>query len=198
MWKLLLLLLVGTICAQESGDYEQENDEQLIKVATNEDHFHESFDEFHNEDESGEEDLSLNQESDMEPDFTEKAEYSVCSDNGNCKYHVSQQSSGFHTASTSCRNLSGNLSSVHSFDENSNLQRLLKRSLKNSHYVWIGVWKKGTLSNYRNLDGSDLDYVRWGCGQRKFLGEWCVAMNTNNGQWFSYKCSTQLPFVCTY
>ncbi|KAM4031607.1 proteoglycan 3-like [Anomaloglossus baeobatrachus] len=199
MWKLLLLLLVGTACAQESGDYEQENDEQLIKVATNEDHFHESSDEFHNEEESGEEDLSLSQESDhMEPDFTEKAEYSVCSGNGKCQYHAFRSSLTYHKALGACRNRRGYLSSIHSYSENNNLQKLLKRSVNNSRYVWIGVYKRGTFSSYKNLDGSELDYVHWGCGQRKIFGQRCVAMNTKSGQWFSFRCHTKLPFVCTY
>ncbi|XP_073537348.1 snaclec purpureotin subunit beta-like [Phyllobates terribilis] len=198
MWKLLLLLLVGTACAQESGDYEQENGDQLMKVATNEDNIHELFDEY-NEDELDEEDLSLSQESDhIEPDFTEKAEHTACPDKGTYKYHIFQESSDFHIATNFCHNRSGNLSSVHNFDENSYLQSLLKESVKNTKYAWLGVWKKGSFSNYRNLDGSNLDYVNWGSGQRKLIGEWCVAMKTNTGQWFTHKCNKQLPFVCTY
>ncbi|XP_069608919.1 C-type lectin-like [Ranitomeya imitator] len=194
MWRLLLLLLVGTACAQESGDYEQENDDQLIKVAANEDNFYKSFDEYYNEDEMDEEDLSLSQYSDHSD-----AEHAACPDKGTSKYHIFEESTGFYAANDFCRNHSGDLSSVHSLDENNDLQRLLKESVKNTKNVWLGVWKKNLLSQYRNIDGSDLDYVNWGKGQRKLIGEWCVAMNTNSGRWVSHKCNTSIfPFVCTY
>ncbi|XP_073537361.1 bone marrow proteoglycan-like [Phyllobates terribilis] len=199
MWKLLLLLLVGTACAQESGDYEQENNDQLIKVDTNEDNINELFNEDNDEDELDEEDLSLNEESDhIETDFTEKAEDAACPNKGTCGYHVFTKPRCFPRARKICRRRRGNLSSLHSCTANSYLQCFLKKSVRNSGYVWIGVWKNKSCRPYRTIDGSKLNYDNWACNQRKSRGHWCVAMCVSTGKWYSFRCRHRLPFVCTY
>ncbi|XP_077113670.1 bone marrow proteoglycan-like isoform X2 [Ranitomeya variabilis] len=186
MWKLLLLLLVGTACAQESGDYEQENDDQLIKVATNEDNIHELLDEDNDEDE-------------LDEDFTEKAENEACPHNGTChQYHVFTQLHCFNKAKEICRCRRGNLSSTHSCTANSNLQQYLKINARNFSYVWIGVWKNTLCDPYSTVDGSKLNYANWACNQNKTSGRWCVAMCVNTGKWYSFGCNKRLPFVCTY
>ncbi|XP_073414905.1 bone marrow proteoglycan-like [Dendrobates tinctorius] len=202
MWKLLLLLLVGTTCAQESGEsgnFEQEIDDQFIKVATNEDNIHELLDEDSNEDEMDEEDLSLSQEIDqIEPDFTKKAEDEACPDKGTCGYHVVTKPHCFTKAMKICRCRTGNLSSLHCSTANSQLQCFLKKNVRNSGYVWIGVWKNKLCRPYHTVDGSNLNYTNWACNQKKARGRWCVAMCVNTGKWYSFHCRQRLPFVCTY
>ncbi|XP_069608928.1 bone marrow proteoglycan-like isoform X2 [Ranitomeya imitator] len=198
MWKLLLLLLVGTACAQESGDYEQEND-QLIKVATNEDNIHELLDEDNDEDELDEEDLSLSQEIDqIELDFTEKAENEACPHNGTCHYRVFTKPHCFNKAKKICRSHRGNLSSVHSCTANRDLQWYIKLKASNVRYAWIGVWKSKLCRPYSTVDGSKLNYANWACNQNKTRGRWCVAMCVNTGKWYSFSCHKRLPSVCTY
>ncbi|XP_075705362.1 proteoglycan 3-like [Rhinoderma darwinii] len=201
MLSLLLLLLVGTTFAQESGDYAEENFDQLIKVTNDEGNNFESFDEANDEkeDECDENGLSLSQESDnIEPDVTEKAEDAVCPDKGTCSYHVFFASRTFQRARRICRCRRGNLSSIHSYGTNNFLRRFLRKTCRNISYVWIGVWKRNTCFPYRNIDRSRLDYANWASGQRKSYGRWCVAMNLHTGQWFSLRCRTRLPFLCTF
>ncbi|KAM4031681.1 bone marrow proteoglycan-like [Anomaloglossus baeobatrachus] len=204
MWRFLLLLLVGTAFAQESGesgDFDQkDDDDQLIKVPNNEVNNvnNESFDEEDDEEEL-DEDLSLSQEIDeIEPDFTEKADSAACPDKGTCGYHVFSQPRCFQGARRTCRHRRGNLSTLHSSQANSYLQCFLKRSVRNSSFVWIGVWKNKSCRPYRTIDGSKWNYANWGCNQRKARGRWCVAMCTRSGKWYSFRCKKRLPFVCTY
>ncbi|CAJ0942935.1 unnamed protein product [Ranitomeya imitator] len=129
------------------GDYEQEND-QLIKVATNEDNIHELLDEDNDEDELDEEDLSLSQEIDqIELDFTEKAENEACPHNGTCHYRVFTKPHCFNKAKKICRSHRGNLSSVHSCTANRDLQWYIKLKASNVRYAWIGVWKSKLLAS---------------------------------------------------
>ncbi|XP_044154772.1 bone marrow proteoglycan-like [Bufo gargarizans] len=199
MWGLLLLLLVGTTFAQESGDYAQDNSDQLIKAANEDDDNFESFDIDDDEDEFNYKDLSLGQESVcIKPNFTEKAEGVMCPDKGTCSHHIFITPNCFGKAQRICRCRRGNLSSIHNAGSNNNLQCFLKKSCRNISYVWIGVWKKNSCFPYGNVDRSRLNYTNWACGENKTHGEWCVAMNVQTGQWFTLKCSTQLPFVCTF
>ncbi|XP_073537346.1 proteoglycan 3-like [Phyllobates terribilis] len=190
MWKLLLLLVVGTTLAQESGDYPQEIDDQLLRVAN---------DEYNDENELDEEDLSVNEESDcIEPDFTEKAEDAACPNKATCSYHIFFRPRRFYRATRVCRNWRGDLSSIHSSKINSYLQRFLRGIVKNSSYVWIGIWKKKTRRSYWNIDGTKWSYTNFAAKQRKSSGRWCVAMNINSGKWYSLNCQTELPFICAF
>ncbi|KAM4031389.1 uncharacterized protein ACNLHF_018854 isoform 2-T2 [Anomaloglossus baeobatrachus] len=143
MWKLLLLLFAGAAFAQESGNYPEEIDDQFIKAASDEDDFFsEPYDQYN---ELDEEDLSLDEESHhIKPNFTEKAEDAACPNKATCSYHVFFRHRRFYRATRVCRNWRGDLSSIHSSRINSFLQRFVKGIVKNSSYVWIGIWKKKT------------------------------------------------------
>ncbi|XP_073537347.1 bone marrow proteoglycan-like [Phyllobates terribilis] len=193
MWKLLLLLLVGTVCAQESGDHDQENN-RMIKVS---DKFHESIEEYNDEKGSWGEDLSLGQDSDhIKPNFT--VENAACADKGKCVYQLFTTSNCYNDAEKVCRNWSGHLTSIHSFRENSVVQGYLMRYIRNSSYVWIGIWKPNACRPYQNIDGSKWNYSNWESRQQRSSGHWCVAMDISNGMWYSFHCRTRLSFVCTY
>ncbi|XP_040292215.1 bone marrow proteoglycan-like [Bufo bufo] len=199
MWGLLLLLLVGTTFAQGSGDYVQDNSDQLIKAANEDDDNFESFDTDDYEDEFNDKDLSLGQESVcIKPNFTEKAEGVMCPDKGTCGYHIFFSPRRFGKAQKICRCRRGNLSSIHNAGSNNNLLCFLRRTCRNISYVWIGVKKRNSCFPYGNVDGSRLNYTNWACGQNRRHGKWCVAMNVQTGQWFTLKCRTRLPFVCTF
>ncbi|XP_069835428.1 regenerating islet-derived protein 3-alpha-like [Dendropsophus ebraccatus] len=193
MLSLLLLLLVGTTFAQESGDFAPENSDQLTKVV-NDEKFHESFDDFYAEEKSDEED----QESDhIEPDFTIKAVDDVCPNRGTCHYHAFLSPKAFFNAQNACRRAGGNLSSIHNRATNAFLTTFMKKAA-NSNFVWIGVWKPSSSSTYWNLDESPLNYTNWQYGKRKTSGQWCTAMNIRTGRWWSVNCNARLPFLCTY
>ncbi|XP_069611886.1 proteoglycan 3-like [Ranitomeya imitator] len=187
MWKLLLLLVVGTTLAQESGAYPQKADDQLLTVGNNE---------FHCENELDEEDLSRNEESDhIKPDFTRKAD-AACPNKATCSYHVFLSPRRFYRAMRVCRNWRGDLTSIHCSKVNRYLQTFFKEIVKKFYYVWIGVWKSETYNAYQNIDGTILSYTNFDANQRKSSGQWCVAMNINSGKWYSLSCETELPFVC--
>lgn len=195
MLGLLLLLLVGTTLAQESGDYAQENAEELMMAANEEDdNIAETFDDAYDEEECDDKDPSLR----IEPDATVEAEDADCPDKGKCGFHVFSSPRPFLKAQRTCRCRRGNLASIHNCGKNGYLRELVRKTCTNVTYVWIGVWKRRRCSPYRNVDRSSLNYTNWACGQRKSRGRWCTAMNTQTGQWFSFSCRTRLPFVCSY
>ncbi|XP_075113714.1 proteoglycan 3-like [Leptodactylus fuscus] len=211
MLRLLLLLLVGIAFAQESGDDVQENFvDKLKKVADDDgDNIQDSVDGVEGEDETeddeedddqcDEKDLSLTEENhQLEPNFSEKAEASECPDKGSCGYHVFCRPRFFRGAQCFCRRRRGNLSSIHNNCANHHLAGILRRTISNSAFVWIGVIKRCRHVPYRNVDGSCLNYTNWACGNPKRRRRWCVAMNRFTGQWVSLRCKTRLPFVCTY
>ncbi|KAM4032691.1 C-type lectin BpLec-like [Anomaloglossus baeobatrachus] len=193
MWKLLLLLLVGMIYAQESGDYAQKNN-QMIK-----DKFHGSFEEYKDEDGPDGEDFSLGQDSDrIKPDFTVKAEDDACPDKVKCVYQLFTTHKSYNDAEKVCRNWSGHLTSIHHFKSNSFVQGYLMKHIRNNSYVWIGVWKPYANGSYCNIDGRKLDYTNFEYNHQRVKGRWCVAMDISNGLWYSFHCRSQLAFVCTY
>ncbi|KAG8544390.1 hypothetical protein GDO81_022584 [Engystomops pustulosus] len=201
MFTFLLLLLVGTALAQESGDSVPETFiDKLDKAAGDEvDVIDKTFDKDYGEEKWDEEDLSLNEEDErMEPEISEKAEDSECPNKGTCRYHVFRQPRPFGCAHRICRCRRGNLSSIHSCSANTGLANVLKRTCLNASFVWIGVIKRNRCVPYCNVDGSSLNYANWGCGQPKRGGTWCVAMNRYTGKWVSLNCNTRLPFVCTF
>ncbi|XP_075144275.1 snaclec 3-like [Leptodactylus fuscus] len=205
MVHLLLLLLVGTAFAQESGDDTQENfADKLMETSQDEsDNMEETFDEAEGENESEDEwdgnDLSMLEEYDnLKPDFTENAEDSECPEKGRCRYHIFLNPKSFLWAWFTCLRRKGNLASIHSSRANLFLARAFRRHVRNSIYVWIGVAKGRKQSRYCNVDGSRLNYSNWSCGNRKRRGLWCVAMNKLTGKWVSLSCHRKLPYVCTY
>ncbi|XP_075114217.1 proteoglycan 3-like [Leptodactylus fuscus] len=146
----------------------------------------------HTFEERNDKDLCLPEENhQLEPDFTEKAEVSECPDKGTCGYHVFPRPRIFICACwlrifpsvqmrdsrTACRFRRGHLSSIHGCCANNFLVTLLKTHVSNSAYVWIGVIKTTRWARYCNVDRSGLNYTNWACGNPKTRKRWCVAMN---------------------
>ncbi|XP_075071555.1 bone marrow proteoglycan-like [Mixophyes fleayi] len=203
MFRLLLLLLVGTIYAQESENYVYGD----IEERADQDDIEDTADPGSQDDGSDMSDVLLTSDlSHCQSHECHNATLVIekglghtgaCPDKGSCHYRVFNCLRDFWTAQRSCKCRRGNLSSLHNFRANNQVRCLGKRTCRNQHYAWIGMYKANSCRGYANVDGSRLDYTNWAYGQFRRCGTWCTAMNLSNGQWFSLSCNTRLPFVCT-
>ncbi|XP_073451337.1 bone marrow proteoglycan-like [Aquarana catesbeiana] len=195
MYHLLLLLLLGTIYAQEPDDCSQDDSMSQDEI----------------ENPNGQENYC-----DM-PDTLETTHLNdcqlgkchnasieinkrfgdVCPDKSTCYYQAFNCLTTFSWAQHSCRCRRGNLSSVSNGWANNQIRCVAQRACSNRYYAWIGVWKPANSCAYINADGSRLTYTNFACGQFRRCGTWCVAMNLSNGLWYTFNCCTSLPFVCT-
>ncbi|XP_073451336.1 proteoglycan 3-like [Aquarana catesbeiana] len=195
MYHLLLLLLLGTIYAQEPDDCSQDDSMSQDEI----------------EDPNGQENYG-----DM-PDTLETTHLNdcllgkchnasieknkrfgdVCPDKSTCSYQAFNCLKKFAWAVYSCVCRRGNLSSISNVWANNQIRCVAQRACPNQHYAWIGVWKPYDYSYYVNVNGSRLPYSNFACGQYRTHGVWCVAINLSNGLWYSLNCFTSLPFVCT-
>ncbi|XP_075071558.1 proteoglycan 3-like [Mixophyes fleayi] len=190
MFRLLLLLLVGTIYAQESEAADQGDLEETADTDCQEDGSDLTDDLLTS-------DLSLCHNATLELDKG-TGDSDICADKRRCKYHVFRRKRVFWKAQRSCRRHRGNLCSIHSRVANNRLRCLARRRAANQNLVWIGVWKSKNIRQYKDVDRSRMNYTNWGCRQRKRCGTWCTALNVSTGKWISITCTAHLPFVCTY
>ncbi|XP_069835424.1 proteoglycan 3-like [Dendropsophus ebraccatus] len=196
MLHLLLLLLAGTILAEECGDCPQDDLQTAIvpDVKLNKCNLPET--------------LENTPVGDCQMDTCRNVSLDLkCgSEHGNlspgkatCHMRIFTCPKSFAFARTFCRCHRGRLSSIHSYCANNNVRVAAQRSCANRYgWVWIGVYKPYSYCRYINADGSRLDYTNWACGQPHKCGAWCTALNLANGQWYSISCCYQLPFVCTF
>ncbi|XP_075071556.1 proteoglycan 3-like [Mixophyes fleayi] len=197
MFRLLLLLLVGTIYAQESENYaygeersDQDNTEDTADPGSPDD---------------GSDMSDVLPTTDLSHCHLHKCHNTtlviakglgragVCPDKGTCHYHVFNCPRIFWTAQYACRCSRGNLSSIHNYWANNQVRYLAQRTCTNHHYAWIGVYKVNSIYGTANVDRSRVDYTNWASGQLTS----CTAINLSNGQWYSLNCNTNLPFICT-
>ncbi|XP_072280642.1 proteoglycan 3-like [Pyxicephalus adspersus] len=101
----------------------------------------------------------------------------------------------FFRAENVCRRLHGDLSSIHGRRISARMRRMMKKR-GGKKLAWIGVWRPWRSGKYQNVDQTPMDYSRFGRGQCKKRGRWCVAMNMQTGRWTSQNCNRKLPFVC--
>ncbi|XP_075071553.1 galactose-specific lectin nattectin-like [Mixophyes fleayi] len=200
MFRLLLLLLVGTIYAQESenyGDLEERSDQDDIEDTTD------PGSQDDGSDMSG--DLPTSDLSHCQSHKCRNANMvieqgtghvDVCPHKGPCFYLAFNWQKDYWSAQRECKSRRGNLSSIHSLWANNQVRRLGKSLCTNQKYAWIGVNKANSGSRYTNVDRSRLDYTNWGKGHPRNQGTWCTAMYLSNGLWVSLNCKTQLSFVC--
>ncbi|XP_063819451.1 bone marrow proteoglycan-like [Pseudophryne corroboree] len=210
MFRLLLLLLVGTIYAQELDAYDHSKAETAVHGDLEETAVQGDLEETAVQGDLEEtvvqEDLeetactdSQEDESDISDDL-QTSDQDKCHNvgvfpgKGTCSYRVFRRLRKFWRAQHICRCSRGNLSSLHSFGANNQVRCLVKRKCTNLSYAWIGVYKVNNC--VRNVDGSRVNYTNWSCGLNQSTGR-CVAMNLSTGRWVFLPCNTRLPFVCT-
>ncbi|KAM5142200.1 bone marrow proteoglycan-like [Mantella aurantiaca] len=191
MYRLLMLLLVGTIYAQEPEDCSQEVSNEIADLNEQE-----NVCDMPNTLET----TSLNK-CQQEPchNVTMKVNNrfgDICLDKSTCYYQAINCPTTYGWAQHFCRCRRGNLSSVHNALVNNQIRCVGRRACTNRHYAWIGVWKPANSCAYINSDGSRLNYSNFACGQRRTHGVWCVAMNLSNGYWYTFNCCIQLPYIC--
>ncbi|XP_040176977.1 proteoglycan 3-like [Rana temporaria] len=195
MYPLLLLLLLGTIYAQEPDDCSQDDSMSQDEI----------------EDPNGQENhcdmpdtLETTPLNDCQLEKCHNVSIQinnifgdVCPDKSTCRYQAFNCPTTFRRAQHSCRCRRGNLSSVSNGCANNRIRCFVRRSCSNRQYAWIGVWKPANSCAYVNANGSRLTYTNFAPGQYRRCGSWCVAMNLSNGKWYTFNCCTSLAFVCT-
>ena len=98
------------------------------------------------------------------------------------------------SASQNCQQLGGNLTSIHSEEENDFLNTMITAVTKND--IWIG----GTVVDQYTFgwsDGSVWDYENWLSDQPDFGGQDSIALDSaNHGGWRDLEHSDHHYYVC--
>ncbi|CAI9605791.1 unnamed protein product [Staurois parvus] len=180
MIRLLLLLLLGTVYAQEPEYCFEDDVDELVNPSSQED------------DNDVPEDPEEMDPKDLKLEMSHNTSLE-CDSEATCHYRLYTRGKSFSKAQTVCKSHKGNLCSIRNSCINSRLRAFVRRY--NQKLAWIGVWKP-SCCGYRNIDGQKLKYTNFARRQRKTLGRWCVALNVATGKWISVSCSKQLPYIC--
>ncbi|XP_077061607.1 galactose-specific lectin nattectin-like [Siphateles boraxobius] len=96
-----------------------------------------------------------------------------------------------------CLDLDGNLASVHSKEEYTFIQRLIRYEAASSTRAWIGghdavqegvwLWSDGTKMNFQYWSPDEPD---------NWYNERCLELKYTNGYWDDDVCTVKKPFVC--
>jgi len=109
-------------------------------------------------------------------------------------FQLIKSSETWTSASQYCQGLGGNLTSIHSQEENEFIYSLVYSEYNDN--VWIG----GTLADYPNWvwsDGSNWEYERWLPDQPDYGGQDSIAMDAGHGShWRDLENSGYNYFVC--
>ncbi|XP_043078747.1 macrophage mannose receptor 1-like [Puntigrus tetrazona] len=114
--------------------------------------------------------------------------YFVCYEKSG--YILVQSSKTWSDAQSYCRQYHTDLATIHSSEENDQINQILLLS----NYIWIGLF----LDSWGWSDQWDLSFRHWAAGQpSQASGSNCVGMTrTNSGRWSQYSCGLQQPFIC--
>ncbi|PAV63479.1 hypothetical protein WR25_01433 [Diploscapter pachys] len=107
------------------------------------------------------------------------------------------QVGSFNQAEEYCQSIGYHLVSIHSAFESSFLLQMAQKEFGIDATIgqfFIGL-NTSDGENWSWTDGSDFGYYNWKSGQPT-KGYLCAVMDTQNGQWEAYKCSTASFFVC--
>ncbi|KAM5141842.1 proteoglycan 3-like [Mantella aurantiaca] len=191
MHRLLLLLLLGLVYAQEPDCVQNEGGEPIVPSSQeNENDIpHDLMDQEESDDLEDMEEIELNDHK-LETCHNTSLESHP---EATCRYRLYTSVRTFTLAQSFCRHKRGNLCSIQNVCVNNQLRRLVQNSRQ--QLAWIGVWKP-FFRKYCNVDGSSLSYANFDCKQRKCLGKWCVALQVSTGKWISVSCKRKLPFIC--
>jgi hypothetical protein len=102
----------------------------------------------------------------------------------------------FAAAQTDCEEQGGDLISIHSEQEQSELLQLATDH-NVSHDFWLGLTDAEYEGEFEWVDGSYADYTNWGGGEPNDAGgnEDCAQL-TGSGAWNDLPCDVELPYVC--
>ncbi|CAM4304304.1 unnamed protein product [Leuciscus chuanchicus] len=95
-----------------------------------------------------------------------------------------------------CLDYDGNLASVHSYDEYSFIQRLVRSVTNTGARAWIGGNDAVQEGHWLWSDGTKMNFKIWSPGNpSNYLGnEHCIEMNYDNGNWNDDHVSNKLLF----
>ncbi|XP_052407510.1 galactose-specific lectin nattectin [Carassius gibelio] len=102
-------------------------------------------------------------------------------------------------AEKQCLGYDGNLASVHSYDEYTFIQDLIKSQTQASTLSWIGGYDAVSEGNWLWSDGSKLNLEIWAPPQPDNWNgvEHCLEMNYHSlSNWNDQLCHEKRPFVC--
>ncbi|XP_043200556.1 lectin BRA-3-like [Amphibalanus amphitrite] len=102
----------------------------------------------------------------------------------------------WYDAGQVCRNMSGELASIH----DAGLDTFLTKELLKGQAAWVGLRRENSSSDWVWTDGSAYNYSRWfmdysDCGDRYPC---CAAINYgSDGEWTPSDCiDGDIPFLC--
>ncbi|XP_068212227.1 macrophage mannose receptor 1-like isoform X2 [Palaemon carinicauda] len=101
------------------------------------------------------------------------------------------ESKSWNDANAHCLFLDGNLTSIHSDDDNTYIKHAVK-VMKSS--IWIGLIQKK--SGFGWSDRTALDYLNWADGEPSYDYEKCTEFLQEDGKWNDMPCDSYLPFIC--
>ncbi|XP_029431485.1 eosinophil granule major basic protein 1-like [Rhinatrema bivittatum] len=188
----LLLLLLGTISAQESGqgDLEELSDKEMDSL------------ERENCTAQCEEEEAAAPTSDCQAECKEDGlpieGLELCSDAKTRRYRMYPCCQTFEQAQCTCRRNGGQLASIHNLCINNQLT-VKARSLNiRLPSPWIGAQKACRSRNFAWTDRSGWNYRHWACGEPRICGRKCVTLDRNGGWWHTSQCGTRRPFICEF
>ncbi|XP_072232079.1 ladderlectin-like [Leuresthes tenuis] len=103
-------------------------------------------------------------------------------------------------AEKNCISMGGNLASVHSAQEYSDIQRLILTTTRASKQTWIGGSDAQENGVWLWTDGLTFGFNKWCKGEPNNSAEkqHCLQMNYSDSKcWDDQTCSVRLPSVCS-
>ncbi|XP_043954869.1 perlucin-like protein [Gambusia affinis] len=116
---------------------------------------------------------------------------------GRC-YHVFPFGATWHRAQGNCRSIQAHLASIHDYEVNNQLVRMIMSAGRGSTAVWVGgndiQWER----HWRWVDGSSFRYSNW-CrsAPNNMFNQDCLQINYSRHRcWDDAQCNFQRPFIC--
>ncbi|XP_037330821.1 C-type lectin BpLec-like [Pungitius pungitius] len=118
--------------------------------------------------------------------------------NGRCyKYFATRMN--WADAELYCLSLGTNLVSIHSEEEQSFVEELIKNFDPAEGNTWLGLSDNHKEGAWMWTDGSKVEFTYWGPEQpdNEYEREHCVQTNyLGLKSWYDWPCSHNVPFVC--
>ncbi|XP_032440115.1 galactose-specific lectin nattectin-like [Xiphophorus hellerii] len=116
---------------------------------------------------------------------------------GRC-YHVFPFGATWHRAQENCRSIQAHLASIHDYEVNNQLVRMIMSAGRGHTAVWIGgndiIWER----HWRWVDGSPFNYSNW-CRYEpnNLANQDCLQINYSRHRcWDDAQCNFRRPFIC--
>uniref|UniRef100_A0A3B5LKT5 C-type lectin domain-containing protein n=1 Tax=Xiphophorus couchianus TaxID=32473 RepID=A0A3B5LKT5_9TELE len=111
---------------------------------------------------------------------------------GRC-YHVFPFGATWHRAQENCRSIQAHLASIHDYEVNNQLVRMIMSAGRGHTAVWIGDDFTLQERHWRWVDGSPFNYSNWYVStiQRVF-----VCFPAGHRCWDDAQCNFRRPFIC--